>query len=267
MNYGFRAGSGIMEPEVERCMTVVEYAYMSHPGKIRKSNQDNLICVNTYLPMIHGGTGEPVAGSAELSRPLLFGVFDGMGGEEHGEAASFLAAKAAASGQAAGREGLDALCREANRAICRYVSEHGIRSSGTTAAMLLFDGDGVAGCHIGDSRIYRIRQGQAEQLTKDDAWPSFPGRKPPLLQCLGIPEDEMRICPHVEAYPADPGQLFLICTDGLSDMVKPEQMADILRREVPLKQQARMLVEEALEAGGWDNVTVMLVRTGKSSIR
>ncbi len=241
-------------------MTTIEFAFMTHPGRIRKNNEDNLICIQDHLPLVHDRTDEAVTGTADVSSPLLFGVFDGMGGEEHGEAASFLAAKTAALRKPADAKELDSLCREMNQNICDYVAEHHIRSSGTTASLLLFDQRGVTACHIGDSRIYRFREGVMKQLTKDDVWPLFRGRKAPLLQCLGTPEDEMRIKPHIDHYPVELQDVYVICTDGLSDMLGEDQIGEVLSGDASLKRRIQTLMDRALEKGGRDNITMILCR-------
>lgn len=244
-------------------MIRIEYAYATHPGRLRKQNQDNLICGGRYLPRNHDGPEETAAGETALSGRPLFGVFDGMGGEEHGEAASFIAAKTAASADIAGPEDLLRYCAGANRAICEYVREQGIRSSGTTASLLLLTPGKAYVCHIGDSRIYRRDGDQLEQLTKDDVFPSFSGRRHLLLQCLGIPEDEMRIRPHLSEHPLRPGTEYLICTDGLSNMLPDGRTAEALSGPGDLKSRAGLLLELALEAGGRDNITLILARAAE----
>ncbi len=241
-------------------MMEIEYAYVTHPGRFRRINQDNLVCGRDYLPLEHHKTAEPVTGIAAPSGPLLLGVFDGMGGEEHGETASFLAAETAARSRPVNERDLDALCREMNRKICDYVADYRIRSSGSTASLLLFSPRGVTCCHIGDSRIYRCRGKTAVQLTKDDVWPYARGGKAPLLQCLGIPEDEMRIRPHLDQYPLEPQDVYMLCTDGLTDAVGLDRISEILSGDMSLKDMAQTLLQQALEEDGRDNVTIFLGR-------
>ena len=231
-------------------MYSVDFAFMTHPGVIRRKNEDNLICVRDYLPLAHDKTSDPVEGTVAIDAPLLFGVFDGMGGEEHGEAASYLAAKIAAGWKPADEKGLDLLCREINRTICAYVTEHHIRSSGSTASLLLFDPHGVICCHIGDSRIYRYREGIIEQLTKDDVWPSYSGRKAPLLQCLGIPENEMQIRPHIDSYSVSTNDIYVICSDGLSDKIGQDRIAQVLSGDPRITNQIQALMDLALQEDG-----------------
>ena len=113
-------------------MLHIDYAWLTHPGR-RKMNQDNIVCMKRYLPRIHNGPDEPVTGSTDAGNGAVFGVFDGMGGEEHGEAASWIAAKTAASMAIRNADDLKVFCKKANRKICQYVRDNAIVSSGTTA--------------------------------------------------------------------------------------------------------------------------------------
>ena len=237
----------------------IEYAAVCHRGKLRPTNQDNYFCCGQYLPADHSGTDALLKGTFFPKQTPLLAVFDGMGGEEHGEMASYLAAQAM-EGQVMNcrdQSLLDA-CLTANRNIVRFAEIHRLNTCGTTAAMLLFNPDGVAQCHIGDSRIYRFRDGQIDQLTRDDVFPA-PGRgKPPLLQYLGIPEAEMCIEPHTAYHEAIINDIYLVCSDGLSDMVPEHMMADIIRG-IPVCEASERLLQSALDAGGRDNITFFLI--------
>ncbi len=238
----------------------IEYTIACHCGKVRLINQDNFFFQGHYLPAEHIGISVPLKGCLRADKPVLFAVFDGMGGEERGEMASFLAAQAMDEWMTDSREYVLAdACQSANREIVHYAKVHRLSTCGTTAAMLLFDSDGITQCHIGDSRIYRFRNNQMNQLTEDDVFPAFGRRKPPLLQFLGIPETEMQIEPHIIRLDPIIGDVYLICTDGLSDMMPASAMADIIRR-APVPEAAESLLKSALDAGGTDNITFVLIR-------
>ena len=234
----------------------VEYAAVCHSGRLRPSNQDNYFCNGRYLPAERGGPPGMLSGYAASDQPALFAVFDGMGGEERGEMASFLAAETMNGGE---WEDLAEACRAANRRIVRFTKENRLNTCGTTAAMLLFDENGVVQCHIGDSRIYRLREGWIDQLTEDDVFPVNGRRKAPLLQFLGIPEEEMRIEPHIRRYEAVAGDTYLICSDGLSDMVSAHDMAETIQKRA-IREAGELLLRDALDAGGRDNITFFLLR-------
>ena len=241
---------------------LLEYACISSVGKCRINNQDNFSCAGIYLKMDHAGTNEPLYAQIDVQTPRLFGVFDGMGGEEHGEIAAFLASKKAGSLSAFSDMPADDLirfCKDANEEICRYAAENQIPAMGTTAAILLFDGKRFFLCNIGDSKIFRYSENGLEQLSEDHLGAAFSGQKPPLSQNLGIPEDEMIIEPYLAHGAYRDGDLYLICSDGLTDMVTTEEIAETAAG-APVEEACMALLEKALSHGGKDNVTIILCR-------
>lgn len=243
----------------------IRYSCLSHIGRLRAMNQDNYICEHRFLD-----PADPVECcrlSGELrSRDLpLFGIFDGMGGEEAGEQAAFLAAKAAAAytpGPHPVAE-LLALCRQANADICAYMDSHDIRAMGSTAAMLLFRKKSVVLCNIGDSKVFSFLNGELRQLSVDHVCESPQGGKAPLSQSLGVPTDEFLIEPYAEEFPCRAGEQFLICSDGLTDMVSLEDICHTLQT-VPPDEAAGRLLDLALEAGGRDNISILLLSLSKA---
>ena len=271
-------------------MYSIEYTYVSHPGKFRTKHEDNLVCMGHYLAEGNQGT-DPVSGQAGAEKPRLFGVFDGMGGEDRGEMASLMAAETMAGWDFSERgAALTACCREANRQIVAYTEEHELRCCGATAALLLLDEKGAVTCNLGDSRIYRLRDGELSRLSEDHNLPMYGGKKGPLIQYLGLPETESLLEPTMAECPVRNGDLFILCTDGLTDMVPEEKIAALCREagdpfgrvrtlredeeegdetvrigSNPLEKAGKKLLETALEAGGRDNVTILLVRVIGSS--
>ncbi|MDO5435681.1 MAG: serine/threonine-protein phosphatase [Clostridia bacterium] len=194
---------------------------------------------------------------------MLFGVFDGMGGEERGEAAAYIAARAAAECEPTGNaESMLILCSDINREICAFTSAHRLSACGTTAAMLLIGPDSIAGCNIGDSRIYRCKGHILTQLSEDHVWPMYPGKKPPLLQFLGMPETEMIIEPFCFTKRTFRAGMYLICSDGLTDMVPDSTIEDLLSEKNSIPEKAKHLLDAALSAGGRDNVSFILLDIG-----
>lgn len=238
----------------------LEYVYTCHRGKVRSANQDNLLCGNRCLPAEHGSMESIAAGEATSEESPLFAVFDGMGGEEMGEMASCIAAETLRSWHLQGRKTpLTEAFMESNRRINRFTEEHHLNTCGTTAAVLLFDNAGAVRCDIGDSRIFRFRGGETERISVEDVYPSDGFRKPPLLQFLGIPESEMIIEPHTGCYTVQKGDCFLICSDGLTDMIGEGAIGEILRNPA-LIETGKTLLQAALDAGGKDNITFVLIR-------
>lgn len=245
-------------------MLMAVYACVCHRGKVRRINQDNLVWEKQFLPMGDEGLAGIVCGALPLERTLLFGVFDGMGGEQRGEAASWIAAGTAAEWDATDdREEIRKLCREMNRRICEFAAGNGLSSCGTTAAMLLVDGKKAIGCNLGDSRIYYLRNGFLTQLSEDHVYPVYASGKPPLLQYLGIPESEMSIEPSLFSKEIRTGDMILICSDGLTDMVDEDRILRVLMPAGSLEDKAEALLDAALSAGGRDNITIILVEINR----
>lgn len=244
----------------------IYYSCFSHIGKVRRVNQDNFICNNQYLNLTDPPMEAPLYGIKKSSENAVFGIFDGMGGEECGEVAAYLASKAA-SAIDLGRNPAYALaqfCYSANDDICAYAESNGISSMGTTAAMLAFAKNEIILCNIGDSKVFRFCNGVAEQISKDHTSISAYGTKPPLYQSLGIPTDEMIIDPYLARGEYHDGDLFLICSDGLTDMVSLPEITRVLCT-TSMKDSIKVLFEKALAKGGRDNITIILCKIQRQS--
>jgi protein phosphatase len=229
------------------------FAVASDTGRRRRRNEDNYVVA-----------------------PPLFGVADGMGGAQAGEVASQLAASALEAGDPEALEGttrLDALIQEANRRIYDRASTDPTASGmGTTMTVALVEGMTVAIGHVGDSRAYLVRDEQMEQLTEDHSLVNE------LLKTGKLSEEEAHVHPQrsviTRAVGTDPdvdvdgftidaeeGDVFLICSDGLSDMVEDEQILEVLHQNrADLDRAVKELVAAANKGGGEDNITAIAFR-------
>jgi len=209
-------------------------------------------------------------------RSPLFVVADGMGGAQAGEVASELAVRQFERGVPDGQDpgaALVALIQEANARIheqARSDSQHAGMGTTTTAAYLT--GETVVVAHVGDSRCYLLRDGDLIRLTRDHSLvgelvargklteeqaESHPQRSV-ITRALG-PEATVEV--DVDAFPARDGDVFLLCSDGLTSMVHEPQLKSLLAdRSRPLEQTGRTLIAAANDAGGRDNITVILFR-------
>ena len=250
---------------------MVEYCGVSNIGKYRRTNQDNMVLLNCYMDMKNNEAVGPVQGEVRAGGSAVFAVFDGMGGEERGEMASFIAADRMArrkewTGKEWAGDGRDLtpFCLEANKNICLYAEANQIHSMGTTAAILKFGTKQIWLCNVGDSRIYRFANGTLQQISHDHVDIGFYGRKPPLSQNLGIPEEEFIIEPFEATGSYEDGDRYLICSDGLTDMVTEEEIAQTLADD-PTDGAVDTLLRLALEHGGRDNITMILCRVKRTS--
>ena len=236
------------------------YTCVSHIGNCRKSNQDNYICGGMYMDKEICPDKTFLQGCAE-EEPALYGVFDGLGGEARGEVAARIAAEAAAKlkiGKNSIRQ-IENMCYDANDLICQYSEENEVGSMGTTAALIAIEEEKAVICNIGDSKIFRYSANELDQLSVDHVLDGINGRKPLLTQNLGIPEDEMIIEPYIAEFTYKKGDIFLMCSDGLTDMVSKPEMKEIFRQyEYPSL--AEKLLDTALGNGGKDNVTIVLCK-------
>ena len=227
-------------------------AALTDPGRRRRQNED-----------------------AFVREPPLFAVADGMGGAQAGEIASRLAAAALRQpGDGAASEGLERvidLVQEANRRIYERASEdEAVSGMGTTVTVALVDEGAVRIGHVGDSRAYLVRDGALEQLTEDHSLVAE------LVRSGKLSPEEAEVHPQrsvitralgtepdvdVDAFSVHtrPGDLFMVCSDGLTSMVPDGSILEIVERtRSDLDRTARTLVDEANRGGGEDNITVVL---------
>lgn len=224
----------------------IEFYALSEAGKVRKVNQDKIF-VSKFSLM-----------KKNQSRKFVyFAVFDGMGGEQCGEIASQIAVDTLKSYENS-NVALDDLCKLINRRICRYMTDNGIKSMGTTAAIIRVASDRVAVCNIGDSKVFRINASGMRQLSVDHTMAV--GRMRPrrvLTQHLGIPENEFYIEPYLNALNYNSGDKFLLCSDGLTDMVPEKNILEIVQNNNS-EDGVKKLFDMAMENGGRDNISIII---------
>ena len=239
----------------------IEYSCICDIGKWREANQDNFICNKIYQDDRLEKLIYPLNGNISSNEVDILGVFDGMGGEQCGEVASLLAAKYAAELQLSDNpiDDLMTFCKKANEIIYTYATEHEISSMGTTAAILEFSKQGIYLCNIGYSKIFRFTNGKLKQISEDHIGVSGYGRKAPLSQNLGIPPSELVIEPYIAQGKYRHNDIYLICSDGLTDMVTNERIQEILAT-IPFEKVSSVLLEEALKNGGKDNITIIVCK-------
>lgn len=244
----------------------IKYAYTCHIGKIRNNNEDNFWCCGDSLEAQNQGMSHIRSGYMKQSEYPLLAVFDGMGGESCGEMAAFLAAEACGEHFKTAKDGirndpeefLNEICESMNQAICDYGRTNKINSMGTTAALLAFAEDAVYSCNLGDSRIYKSDREKFYQISQDHVLGRSLFGKAPLTQYLGMEEENLQLEPSISRQEIKIGDRFLLCSDGITDMLSDGEIADILSRDIPVAKTVEILVDRALKKGGRDNITVVL---------
>jgi len=236
-------------------LSIVEQAGRTDVGRQRTANEDSLVV-----------------------QPPLFAVADGMGGAKAGEVASAVAVQAVEGARESGEPAeaqLAEIVRDANRRIYDLaVADESRRGMGTTLTLAKVHGDEVSLAHVGDSRAYRLRDGELSQLTRDhslvaelersgqitpEAAEHHPQRSI-ITRALG-PEPDVEVDTYTLA--GRDGDVFLICSDGLTSMISDDEVGSILRSASTLDEAADALVRAANQSGGKDNITVILFRLGE----
>jgi PPM family protein phosphatase len=250
-------------------MLAIEAAADSHVGRRRTHNEDS------FAALPHLG---------------LFVVADGLGGRTAGEVASSMAIQVVKScfededledtwpyGMSAPRDRdevrLIMSLRRANRSIYEAAKrDAGTRGMATTVAGVLLAPGAAYIAHVGDSRVYRFRQGKLEQMTRDhtlleqllqegdcspDALAALSEHASAVTRALGC-DETVEVETRIE--PTEPGDLFLVCSDGLWGPVPEGRVAGILGAHRDLRLAASLLIDCANENGGPDNVTCVLAR-------
>ncbi len=228
------------------------YAAETDTGRVRDSNEDSL-----------------------LAKPPVFAIADGMGGHSFGEIASALALKSVARGLRRVRPGeepaaIERAIEDANREVFKEAfARAGRTGMGTTLTCALVRADTIHIGHVGDSRAYLLSGDSLAQLTADHSLVAE------LVRSGQLSEEEARVHPKrnvitralgtepsvtadTSAHSVSPGDRLLLCTDGLTGMLPDETIARLLAAAEPAEA-CRSLISAANDAGGEDNITVVVV--------
>ncbi len=235
-------------------------AALSHVGRVRQSNQD------AWSYSLEAG---------------LFVVCDGMGGAAGGEVASQTAVEAflehlgaVPEAERGGKGIAQAVCAANRRVHARAAHQPALAGMGTTLVALAACGEHAAAvAHVGDSRCYRWRGGVLTRLTEDHALIAEQLRmgvvteeqaaRSPMRNVITRAVGTRRsVLPEVRMLAVEPGDVFLLCSDGLTREVPDAALAVLLGRPGSIEERNAALVEAALRGGGKDNITVMLVEVG-----
>jgi protein phosphatase len=250
--------------------SVLEIASATDTGKVRSHNEDS------------------IAADAEIGLAVLA---DGLGGYNAGEVASGIAVATLMTEikrSLAGREPHEANDATSEQLAVRLIKESSARANaaiyqaarsqpryagmGTTLVAALFYGSRVTVGHVGDSRLYRLRQGKLEQITRDhsqlqeqidsglisEEQARYAQNRNVVTRAVGI---EPGVETEVHAYDVGPGDIYLLCSDGLSDMVADDDIhATLGKLQSSLPLAAQQLVQLANVSGGRDNISVILAR-------
>ena len=255
----------------------------NHKGCLRADNEDNFYLEGKWMSlsaMAHGGR------FTNQSEALfqLYAVCDGMGGGDCGGQASLRAVQALHALRVEYEGGMEdqtvlaflATLTDEIHAMAR--TEQDI--AGTTLTAILWQEGRLRVLNIGDSRVYRLRQGKLARLTVDHSevqrmvdlglmtpfQARFSPRRHYINQYLGLPSQEDAFQPYLSAMlPARPGDVYLLCSDGLTGMLEDAEIRRILLRARDASEAVDLLVQQALDYGGHDTVTALCVEVAESA--
>lgn len=258
-------------------------------GKVRIKNEDNLYFDGIRFSAEENISSTLLENTDSRTSSVAFAVFDGMGGERSGERASEIAARnfeeylgklSQNENERSVRKRLDGFYKAANKAVDRFSRKISATSGTTASALVLFGGQAVVS-NIGDSPIFRIRFGKTERLFEEHTVTGLMLRsgvltpeqaklsagKGALLRFIGAPKDEYDFLPYVsDVLELEDGDVFLLCSDGLTDMVGEEEIAAVAGDNTQTcAQRVQTLVSRAIEQGGKDNCTVTIVQISKNN--
>jgi protein phosphatase len=258
--------SSALPEEPLRIVPRVKFVARSEIGHARENNEDKF---DFY---------EPDEESLLAARGSVFLVCDGMGGHNAGQIASELAAKQflhayyhlGGTAQDAARQAVLLAHHYIAEMASKIPSRYGM---GTTLTALILKQDEGILVQVGDSRCYRLRDDVFEQLSRDQTLVAhlvaqgiltpeqakYHPQRNVIRQAVGVQDPSEPFEPDIETFPLQPGDIYLLCSDGLNDMVDDAEIEAILRSE-PLTRAAWKLVDRALANGGRDNITVLLIQ-------
>jgi PPM family protein phosphatase len=248
-------------------MLDVVFGQATDPGKVRKNNEDSL------------GSFIPSSRHQARSHGFLFAVADGVGGMDLGEIASATAVSVLTEEFEKAQSGamlislLPRLVQHANAAVHdrTLAPEFRGKKMATTVVACALRHDQAVISHVGDSRCYLIRKGKARQITQDHTWVNEQ-KKMGLISASEIAESEARhvlirslgpemfVSPDTTALTVQPGDVLVLCSDGLHDEMPEATLAEIASQNKGAEEIARELVDRAVDIDGNDNTTAQVIR-------
>ena len=234
------------------------------------NNEDNFYFDNKHLAIPNQGMKYPMKSEGTTDTIAVMAVFDGMSGESGGEEAACIAGEVF-SGEykklqdlaCSGKSFLLGACDAANQRINDARIERQASRMGSTVAALHISYDEVVACNVGDSKVFRLRDRQLLQISQDHTDAHILSamgvdKKPVLLQYLGVSETDMAIEPYITRGELLCGDVYMICSDGVTNAVSGDTLFELLSTYDPYEATRRIL-EQVQEENAFDSATVIVV--------
>ncbi len=249
----------------------VNAACGSFIGMGRSNNEDNFYFNKKHLPVPNKGMKNPLKYKTTTEDPVVFAVFDGMGGECKGEDAARISSevfgceyKKLEELAISGKEFMYGCCEKANTAINQFRKDFQLSATGSTVAAIYFSQDEVIACNMGDSKIFRIRDKKMLQISEDHTDEKIMTaigikKKPVLLQYIGIPDTEMAIDPYIAKSEIESDDVYVLCSDGVTDTIAVSDMYEIISN-YSADEATKQILAEVNRRNGNDNATVIIIK-------
>jgi len=252
----------------------VQGAWLCHTGRVRRVNEDSLIAGEKFF----GGSSETPSTIHISSGPWIVAVSDGIGGHRGGAEASRGVVEALAECVRVTPTCVSETLRKLNRDFCeRGQTDSELAAMGATVAGIGCGGRGLFAFNVGDSRVYRLEGKKLVQITRDDSeaedlidvglLQQYDGPRPGFLhaltQAIGGREEVLDIETHIHPLHLEGRTRFLICSDGLTDMLHSPEIREILGAEHGAERAVTALFNRAMNAGGVDNITLAVIEVEK----
>ncbi len=255
---------------------------MTNLGRVRRSNEDNFY-FNGKFHDVDEDLSDYTATMNEKTDAGLFAICDGMGGESFGDQAAYVAVSGLPEIERMLRERPQVSLSEmanpylmhTNDILCQQMRLNDGLRMGTTFSALLLREDTAQTVNLGDSRIYLVRSGRLYQLTRDhthaqrlidlgiitqEEGATHPERHR-LIQHLGLFPEERHLTPSYSSqFWLQKDDILLLTSDGITDMVDADLLTELIDLDLPLRKQAKVIMDAALESGGKDNATLIMIR-------
>lgn len=248
----------------------------THKGNIRSHNEDNVYVEGSFRNYLE--SDNIAIEGKDGTHSHTYAVFDGLGGEQFGEQASYIAALGLKKFEEQGHlADTETYVSVADKAICSEADRHGVRTIGTTYVMLNIEGDRAYISNIGDSRAYLLRGGALKQVSRDhsvvqsmidngfmDESERFTSEHTgELTQYLGMTaEDDIEPSPEKVALTVMPGDIFLLCSDGLTGELTDKEIESIMLENSyrEARHIVSILIKKVLEGAANDNVSAVVCK-------
>lgn len=260
-------------------MSVINFAVRSETGHVRNNNEDNFFCNGLFMNEAERDKPFFITGTADGENPSVFAVCDGMGGEDCGELASLTAVKTLSEHFENIRHGafedVKDFVSSVNKKLVSFMHEQNI-FAGTTLALVVVNAASFTAYNLGDSRIYRAHAGGLVKITDDHTVAEDKLRfgiltpkqaeksseRNILTRYMGISHDIFSDTPDANG-PYEFNERIMLCSDGLTDMLRHREILEIMNNAENVSDAVNYLVDRALDNGGKDNVTCIVIEKAR----